>query len=167
MFVWDDEENQSQRRSFSIVTRKVEWLKAAGTDTAREVLQKCIETQKPPSKMPRSKCRRCRRTLAWGDGTYDFDHYNNRSYDNSQRNCYLLCKNCHGKHTRTRQVAVYDPDTGEYLGTATQKLKVGYKKNPRKLARKTTVRKPTSRTPKKSARKSVKKPVRKTARKRR
>jgi hypothetical protein len=156
--LWWDSDNETQRIEFSIATKRVEWLRAAKTDTAKEVLQKYAETRKPPPKMPRSRCRVCKTTLTWGSGTYAFDHFDNRSYNTSQRNCYLVCRNCHGKGTKTRQVAVYDADTGEYMGTTTQKLKVGYKK---------TAKKPARKTAKKPASKTARKPARKAARRRR
>ena len=178
MLFWNEEK---QRRDFSIVTKRIEWLGAARTDNAKRVLQKYGEDGKVPSRMPRSRCRVCKRTLTWGDGTYNFDHYDNNSANNSQRNCYLVCRNCHGAATKTRLVRELDPWFGTVIGYITQKLKVGYKKKPKKAAGKTTKRtatkttrksasktnkKPTSRTAKKPATKTSKKPAKKTTRKR-
>jgi hypothetical protein len=129
------------RIEFSIVTKRVEWLKAAGTDNAKKVLLKYAETQKPPAKMPRSKCRVCKIPLSWGSGTYHFDHKDNNSANASQRNCFLVCRNCHGKATKTRVVREYEPFFGSVVGYRTQKLKVGYKKATKKPAGKTTRRK--------------------------
>lgn len=134
MFFWDEEK---QRREFSIVTKRIEWLGAAGTDSAKRVLQKYIEDGKVPSRMPRSRCRVCKRTLTWRDGSYNFDHYDNNSANNSQKNCYLVCRNCHGRATKIRVVRQLDPWFRTVIGYTTQKLKAGYKKTPRKPARKT------------------------------
>lgn len=136
MFLWDLD-NENQRRAFSIVTKRIEWLSAAGTDSAKKVLQKYRADRKVPARMPRSKCRVCGRPLTWGDGTYDFDHFDNRSYNNSQRNCYLVCKSDHGKATKTKVIRQYNPYTGALDGYTTIKLKAGYKKTARKPARKT------------------------------
>lgn len=153
MLFWDEEK---QRRDFTIATKRIEWLNAARTDNGKRVLQKYVQDGKVPSRMPRSKCRECKRTLVWGDGTYNFDHYDNNSSNNSQRNCYLVCRNCHGRATKTRLVRELDPWFGTVIGYITQKLKVGYKKNPRKAASKTT---------KKTARKTIRKSTAKTTRK--
>jgi hypothetical protein len=74
-----------------------------------------------------SKCRNCGLTLKWGDRTYDFDHKDNNPANNSQNNCYLVCKICHGKHTRIEKRAVRGW-FGEAVGYKTVKRKVGYKK---------------------------------------
>lgn len=161
MFFWDEEK---QRKEFSIVRRRIEWLGAAGTASAKRVLQKYVEDGKVPSRMPRSKCRVCGKPLTWGDGTYNFDHYDNNSANNSQRNCYLVCRNCHGGATKIRLVRELDPWFGTVIGYITQKLKVGYKKNPRKPASK-PAKKPTKKTVKKLANRTAKKPAKKTARK--
>jgi len=155
MFFWDDE--GPQRRAFSIKTKRVEWLKAAG-DSANKVLIKYLADGKVPTRMPRSRCRGCKRPLTWGSGTYDFDHFNNRSYDSSQKNCRLVCKNCHGGATKIKVIRQYNRYTGELGGHRTIKLKVGIKKPAKKSAKK-AVKKPT--------RKAVKKPASKTGRRRR
>ena len=142
------------RREFSIVTKRVEWLKAAGTDNAKKVLLKYAGTQKPPAKMPRSRCRVCKSTLTWGGGTYHFDHKDNNSGNASQKNCFLVCRNCHGGATKTRVVREREPWFGSVIGYRTQRLKVGYKK-------------PTKKLTTKPAKKTVKKPARKTARRKR
>ena len=138
------------RREFSIVTKRVEWLKAAGTDNAKRVLLKYLADGKVPARIPRSRCRGCKTTLTWGSGTYNFDHKDNNSANTSQKNCFLVCRNCHGKATKIRVVREYDPWFGSVIGYRTQKLKAGYKK---------AARKPTT--------KALKKPARKTARRRR
>ena len=161
MFFWDEEK---QRREFSIATKRIEWLGAAETASAKRVLEKYVKDGKVPSRMPRSKCRVCGGTLTWGDGTYNFDHYDNNSANNSQRNCYLVCRNCHGKATKIRLVRELDPWFGTVIRYVTQKLKVGYKKNPRKPANKTT-KKPATKTARKSASKTIKKPTSKTTKK--
>ena len=70
MFFWDEEK---RRRPFGIVTKRIEWLKAAG-DSGNKVLVKYLADGKVPARMPRSQCRVCKRPLTWGSRTYDFDH---------------------------------------------------------------------------------------------
>jgi hypothetical protein len=125
------------RIEFSIVTKRVEWLKAAGTDNAKKVLLKYLADGKVPARMPRSRCRVCKIPLTWGSRTYHFDHKDNNSANTSQKNCFLVCRNCHGKATKIRVVREYDPWFGSVIGYRTQKLKVGYKKTAKKLAKKT------------------------------
>jgi len=144
------------RIEFSIVTRRVEWLKAAGTDNAKRVLLRYLADGKVPAKMPRSKCRVCRIPLTWGSGTYNFDHKDNNSANISQKNCFLVCRNCHGKATKIRVVREREPWFGSVVGYRIQKLKVGYKKTAKKPARK-TAKKPPSKTARKPARKSTRK----------
>ena len=148
------------RVEFRIVTKRVEWLKAAGTDNAKRVLLKYLADGKVPARMPRSRCRVCKAPLTWGSGTYNFDHKDNNSANTSQRNCFLVCRNDHGKATKTRVVREYDPWFGSVVGYRTQKLKVGYKKK----ATKRPSRKPARKTAKKPAKKPVRKPARRTAR---
>ncbi len=87
-----------------------------------------------------SKCRHCKRTLKWGDGTYNFDHKNNNPADNTQRNCFLVCRNCHGKHTKIAKRKVKGM-FGETIGHKTIKKKVGYKKTKKTTKKKTTKKK--------------------------
>lgn len=124
------------RREFSIITKRIEWLLAAG-DSGKKVLQKYIADGKVPARMPRSKCRVCKRSLTWGSGTYVFDHLDNNSANNSQRNCYLVCRNDHGRATKIKLIRQYNPYTGDLDGYRPIKLKAGYKKTARKPARKT------------------------------
>ena len=133
------------RIEFSIVTRRIEWLKAAGTDNAKRVLLKYLADGKVPARMPRSRCRVCKTTLTWGSGTYNFDHKDNNSANTSQKNCFLVCRNCHGHATKTKMVRERHAWTGEVIGYRPIKLKVGYKKTARKPAKKTT-KKPAKKT---------------------
>jgi hypothetical protein len=151
------------RRPFGIVTKRIEWFSVGG-ESGKKALVKYVKDQKAPARMPRSKCRACKRPLTWGSGTYDFDHKDNNSANNSQSNCYLVCKICHGKATKVRVVREYDPWFGSVVGYRTQKLKVGYKKTTKKPARKVAGRRATSRTAKKPVRRTVKKPTKKPAR---
>lgn len=83
----------------------------------------------------KSRCRQCRRFLTWGDRSYDFDHKDNNSANNSQKNCYLVCKICHGKHTVVEKRRI----TGMFrqtVGYKTIKRKVGYKKTKKKANKK-------------------------------
>jgi hypothetical protein len=149
------------RIEFSIVTKRIEWLSAGG-ESGKRTLLKYIKDKKVPARMPRSKCRVCKTPLTWGSGTYNFDHKDNNSANTSQKNCFLVCRNCHGKATKTRVVRVYDPWFHSVVGHKTQKRKVGYKKPPKKPARK-----PVKKTVKKPSRKTVKRRTKKTTRKRR
>ena len=142
------------RVEFRIVTKRVEWLKAAGTDNAKRVLLKYLADGKVPARMPRSRCRVCKAPLTWGSGTYNFDHKDNNSANTSQKNCFLVCRNCHGHATKTKMIRERHPWTGEVIGYRPIKLKVGYKRTAGKLAGK-------------PANKTARKPVRKTARRRR
>lgn len=101
------------RKPFKISTKKKEWNKAAGRD----------ETDFKTT----SKCRNCKRKLIWGSGTYDFDHKDNNPTNASQKNCYLVCKVCHGKHTVIKKRKVKN-QFGYPTGYQTVKVKKGYKK---------------------------------------
>lgn len=82
-----------------------------------------------------SNCRVCKTPLTWGDRTYNFDHKDNNPANNSQTNCYLVCRNCHGKHTVIKKRRVTGM-LGQTVGYQTVKKKVGYKK-PKKTPKKT------------------------------
>ena len=119
---WGDE--KKKRKPFSIKKKKIEWAIAAG--------RKAYNSSGKLDFVKTSNCRQCRRTLTWGDRTYDFDHKDNNPANDSQTNCYLVCKVCHGKHTKTKVIKERD-FSGQVVGHKTIKLKVGYKK---KTARK-------------------------------
>ena len=107
------------RRNFSITQKKIEWISAAGKDVMQYLRdKKFVKT---------SYCRRCKTKLTWGDGSYNFDHKDNNPRNNSQKNCYLVCRNCHGKVTKIEKRAVRGI-FGEVIGHKTIKRKVGYKK---------------------------------------
>lgn len=164
---WDEEK---KRKPFSVKTKKIEWMIASG----RRVYDKSGRL----SFVKTSRCRECKRPLTWGDRTYDFDHKDNNPANNSQRNCYLVCKVCHGKHTvvkKRRITGVF----GETVGHKTIKKKVGYKK-PKKKPKKTKrvairnifgevtgYRTVKVRKPKTTARKKTKSRTTKTRRRRR
>ena len=118
-----------RRKPFSINTKRIEWLLAAGRNP-----QQYFETGKF---YKTSYCRKCKRRLIWKDGSYEFDHKDNNPANNSQRNCYLVCKVCHGKATKTK-VVKERLITGEVIGYKTIKLKVGYKKTTKRPATKTS-----------------------------
>ena len=115
-----------RRKAFSTKTKKNEWMLAAGKNPFVDKFVK------------KSKCQVCGRVLIWGERTYDFDHKDNNSANNSQKNCYLVCKSCHGKHTviKKRRITGLFGDT---VGYETIKKKVGYKK-PKKKTRRVAVR---------------------------
>ena len=112
-------------------TKKIEWMIASG----RKVYDKSGRLGFAKT----SRCRECKRTLTWGDRTYDFDHKDNNPANNSQPNCYLVCKVCHGKHTvvKKRKIKGF---FGETIGHKTIKKKVGYKKPKKKPTTKKTKR---------------------------
>ena len=108
-----------RRKPFSINAKRIEWLLAAGRDPEEFFDKgKFYKT---------SCCRKCRIKLLWGDGSYDFDHKDNNPGNNRQSNCFLVCKNCHGKATKVK-VIKQKGMFGEVTGHKTIKLKVGYKK---------------------------------------
>jgi hypothetical protein len=118
-------ESKKKRKPFKISTKKKEWNMAAGRDLA--------------DFKSTSKCRKCKAYLIWGNRGYDFDHYNNDNSNNSQNNCKLLCKTCHGKATLIGKRKILDRFTRQIIGHKTIKKKVGYKKK----AKKKTIKKKT------------------------
>jgi hypothetical protein len=116
---------KKKRRPFRTSTKKIEWMRAAGRDPFGTFVRT-------------SKCRACSRKLIWGDKTYEFDHNNNKEWDNSQKNCYLVCLFCHRKATVMAKRRV----SGSFGMTSykTVKKKAGYKKE-RKNRKKRTRRK--------------------------
>lgn len=108
--------NPKKRKPFRIKTKKIEWMRASN----RDPFGKFVKT---------SKCRHCGRLLNWGDGSYDFDHKDNNPANNSQKNCWLVCKSCHGRHTK---IGIRkERDALGFVKYKTIKKKIGYKK-PRK-----------------------------------
>jgi hypothetical protein len=121
---WGEEK---KRKPFSMKTKKIEWMLAAGRNPYDKYGRlRFVKT---------SKCRECGTPLKWGDGRYNFDHKDNNPLNNRQSNCYLVCRNCHGKHTVIKKRRI----TGIFrqtVGYKTIKKKVGYKK-PKKKPKKT------------------------------
>lgn len=106
----------SKRKPFKTSTKKNEWDKSAGRSEGD------FKTT--------SYCRKCGIKLIWKGGGYDFDHKDNNPANNSQRNCYLVCKTCHGKHTKVGKRKVKNI-MGVTVSYQTIKKKVGYKKQTR------------------------------------
>ena len=107
------------RKNFTITTKRIEWMSAAGKDIMQYIRdKKFVKT---------SRCRKCKTRLTWGDGSYNFDHKDNNPRNNSQKNCYLVCRNCHGKATKIEKRAVRGI-FGEVVDYQTIKRKVSYKK---------------------------------------
>jgi hypothetical protein len=104
---------KNKRKPFKISTKKMEWNRSADRDVLRFAST--------------SKCRKCHRPLKWGDRSYEFDHKNNKEWDNRLENCWLVCRICHGKATRIgkRRITGF---MGTTIGYKTIKKKVGYKK---------------------------------------
>ena len=98
--IWGDDVEGPVRRAFPLSVKKIEWALAGGRSPYLKNGQ--------IASYGTSNCRVCKRTLKWGDGTYNFDHKDNNSHRNSQVNCYLVCRNCHGKHTVIKTRKVYD-----------------------------------------------------------
>lgn len=109
--------NARKRKPFKISTKKIEWMRAAHRDPFGKFVKK-------------SRCRNCGRPLTWKDGSYDFDHKDNNPANNSQNNCWLVCKSCHGRHTK---IGIRkERDMLGFITYKTIKKKVGYKKSRRK-----------------------------------
>jgi len=106
---------ERKRKNFTTRTKKEEWRLSARTVTFTK----------------KSKCRKCKRQLTWGDRTYEFDHKDNNPKNNSQKNCFLVCRICHAKATRfgTRREKGF---LGETIAIKRTKKKVGYKKSRKK-----------------------------------
>ena len=117
--------SEKARKPFTPKTKRIEWLRAAGEKGKKPLLQYLADGKIP--KLTKSKCRVCKRPLTWGDGSYDFDHKDNNKANNRQSNCYLACKVCHGKATKTKVIKERG-FLGGVVGHKTIKLKVGYKK---------------------------------------
>jgi 5-methylcytosine-specific restriction endonuclease McrA len=117
---------EKRRKPFTLKQKRIEWLKAARRD--------------PEGKFYKtSRCRKCKIRLVWGDRGYDFDHKDNNPSNNRQSNCFLVCKNCHGKATKM-EVRIYEHTlTGERI-YKTVKKKVSYKKPKAKPKKKTKAR---------------------------
>jgi len=120
----------NNRKAFKVSTKKKEWNKAAGRD------EEDFNTA--------SYCHVCKRRLSWGDRSYEFDHKDNNNSNNSQKNCYLVCRVCHGKATVVKKKKVKDRFTGWTTGHKTIKKKVGYKKQKRKAKKKSSKKKPSN-----------------------
>ncbi len=120
MSFWGEEK---KRKPFSMKTKKIEWMMAS---------DKRVYDRYGRLRFSRaSKCRVCGRSLKWGERIYDFDHKDNNPANNSQTNCFLVCKVCHGKHTivkKRRVTGIF----GDTVGYETIKKKVGYKKPKKK-----------------------------------
>lgn len=122
MTPWDE---TPTRKNFTLKTKRIEWLKAAGK-SGEKVLLDYLSDGKIP-KLSSSKCRKCKRLLKWGDKTYEFDHKDNKPTNNSQNNCYLVCLFCHRKATKIEKRAERDI-FDDVTGYKTVKRKVSYKK---------------------------------------
>jgi len=119
-------ETPNKRKNFKISTKKIEWNRAGGREDGDYKIT--------------SKCRECGLRLRWGVRTYEFDHKNNKEWDISQKNCYLVCRNCHGKATVIKKKKIKNA-LGYPIGHKTIKRKVGYKKPKKTKIKKTRKRK--------------------------
>lgn len=108
-----------RRKAFKTQTKKKEWMKAGGHDPDKW-RSDFIKT---------SKCRKCHKKLNWNIHTYDFDHKYNNSGNNSGKNCFLVCVECHRKVTkRGKNRLIRDKWSGLVIGSKATMRKVGYKK---------------------------------------
>lgn len=73
----------------------------------------------------KGKCMNCRQPL--DARATEYDHKDNNSANNSEDNCFVVCSNCHRKHTVITKRAVKGW-FGDVVGYKTIKRKVGYKK---------------------------------------
>jgi hypothetical protein len=136
------------RKIFPISVKKLEWMFASGK-SVNDYLQdkkKFVKT---------SSCRKCKMKLIWGERGYQFDHKDNNNANNSQKNCYLVCANCHSKATKIEKRAIKGI-FGITTGYQTIKRKVSYKKP------KTTPKKSKSVAVKAKKKPIAKKTIRKT-----
>ena len=112
-----------KRKAFPIAVKRMEWLEASGNRKAKNEYKKTGKFDETVH----SKCRECKKELRWGNGTYNFDHFDNNSANNRQSNCYLVCRNDHGGATKIEKRKVRGIG-GIVLGHKSYKRKVGYKK---------------------------------------
>jgi hypothetical protein len=120
------QKKKKKRKEFKISTKKKEWNKAAG--------------RKEDDFKTTSKCRECKIHLVWKKGGYHFDHKDNNEANNNQRNCYLVCANCHSKATKIKKIKKRNKLTGQVDGYKTIKKKIGYKKPRKKKIRKRIIK---------------------------
>ena len=119
------------RRNFSMTTKKIEWMDAAGRNPMEYILgKKFINT---------SYCRNCGIKLTWGGRGYNFDHFDNNPANNKQENCYLACATCHQRATKIEKRPIKDL-FGNVIGYKTIKRLVGYKKAKRTAGYKVTLK---------------------------
>src|SRR3989344_7841937 len=90
------------RKAFKTSTKKMEWMSSAGKDA--------LDWRTNFAK--KSRCRNCKQTLTWGDRGYEFDHKDDHNSNASQKNCFLVCRNCHGKATVIKKKKVKDRISG-------------------------------------------------------
>jgi hypothetical protein len=110
---------EKRRKPFPLSTKRIEWMLASHKDPYGKLCKT-------------SECRQCHIKLTWGDRSYEFDHKDNNEANNKQINCYLVCRNCHGKATK-----IVKRKVSSLLGVSyeTKKVKIGYKK-PKKSTKK-------------------------------
>lgn len=104
--IWGSE--PSKRKNFSPATQKAALLKS------------------------HEKCMNCKEKL--DPRATELDHKNNNPSDNSLKNCFVVCSNCHRKHTVITKEKVKD-GWGNVVGYKTVKHKVGYKKEKKTVKR--------------------------------
>jgi hypothetical protein len=129
--------SSKERRNFKTSIRKRVWMRAGGHDPDKWRTG-FIKT---------SRCMglRCKKVLKWDEHHYQFDHRDNNHANISEKNCGLLCLECHKDYTKLKSVRVKHPFLPMLDGHKTIKLKVGYKKQRKKKHKKTRrTRKPKS-----------------------
>ena len=95
------EEPRKRRRNFTAITKRAALIASKG------------------------KCMSCRQQL--DARSTEYDHKDNNPANNNESNCWVVCSNCHRKHTVITKRAVRDL-FGDVIGYQTIKRKVGYKK---------------------------------------
>jgi len=105
-----------KRKNFKLSTQKIEWNQAAGrADDDLKTTSKCRHYSK------------CGARFVWKKGGYQFDHWDNKSENNSQKNCHLVCATCHSRDTKIGKRKIKGL-MGQTIGYKTIKHKKGYKK---------------------------------------
>lgn len=123
--------SSKERKPFKTSTKKRVWMKAGGhnPDNWRTGFIKTTRCMNP----------HCKKVLKWDEHLYEFDHRDNNHANISEKNCYVVCLECHKKHTKIKKILIRGAipllDTHKTI-----KLKVGYKKQKIKKQHKKTRR---------------------------
>lgn len=112
--------NTPTKRRFKVSTKKRVWMKARKNDPDKWRTG-FIKTSYCMNK-------NCKKQLKWDKRhEFEFDHLNNDPSNNSEKNCFLVCNDCHKKHTVIGKRRQYN-QLGMFTRYQTIRKKVGYKK---------------------------------------